>query len=264
MRSQTAGSTMASIGRNFVLGMATLGLNAVGISGVCHAQQRAVNFNGIGGIGSTVSVASLRIPEKAWQHFSKATSLIHRNRLAEADLETQKAIAIAPDFAAAHLLRANVQVREHSFLAATASVAEARRTSPDLQWSGVVLAGALNGLRRYQEARAALEALTGDEARSWQASYERARSAIGLHDTSEALRWSEAALAGAPADFTDALVVRANSLTLACRWSEAASQLVTYLQTEGSSLRRTEVLTALERDKNLARTDESRPITSRE
>ena len=264
MRGQTAGSTMVSMRRNIVLGIAILGLNSVGIRGVCQAQQRTVNFSGIGGIGSTVSVASLRIPEKAWQHFSKATSLIHRNRLAEADRETQKAIAIAPDFAAAHLLRADVQVREHSFLAATASVAEARRTEPNLQWSGVVLAGAYNGLRRYLDAQATLDALTGNEARSWQASYERARSAIGLHNTSEALRWSEAALAGAPAGFTDALVVRANSLTLACRWSEAASQLETYLQTEGSAPRRTEVLTALERDKNLARVEELQHIASRE
>jgi tetratricopeptide (TPR) repeat protein len=257
------GSTTGSIKANIAIGTLTLCLLGAVVCGASQGQARAVNYNGRGGVGSTVSVTSLRIPEKAWRHFEKARSLNERNRPAEADVESQKAIAIAPDFAAAHLLLASVQVQEHSFLAALANVAEARRIEPDPQWSGVLLASAYNGLRRYAEAEAALDALHGDEARSWQSSYERARAAIGLGDVSGALRWSETALAGAPANFADAMVVRANSLVIAGRWSDAASQLEAYVQARGQAARRPEVLAAIEEDRRRARDEELRRVASR-
>ena len=256
-------STMVSFRQNIAFSIAVLGLSAVMTSSACDAQQRAVNYNGLGGIGSTISVSSLRVPEKALRHFDKAKSFDQHSRLAEADAEAQKAIVIDPDFAAAHLLRASVQVKEHSFLAAISSVAEARRIEPDTQWSGVVLASAYNGLHRYAEAGDALEHLKGDEASSWQAAYERARSAIGLRDISAALRWSEAALSGAPADFADRLLVRANSLVLAGRWRDAASQLEAYLKTKGSAQRRPQVLAALAEENARAREEDLARIASR-
>ena len=264
MRGLNTSSDMPAMRQHPASRLAAIGLIVISCWSACGAQHRAMNFSGVGGIGTTVSVASLRIPEKAWRHLAKAASLVQQNRLIEADLESQKAITIAPDFAIAQLLRASVQVREGDFLAATVSVAEARRAKPDLQWSGVILASAYNGLQRYVEAQTALNALTGAEAVSWQASYERARSAIGLEDASGALHWSEAALAGAPAEFTDAMIVRANSLVLAGHWSDAAAQLEAYLQTDLSTHRRSEVLAALDGDRRLAHEEELRHLASRE
>ena len=90
-------SMTASIKTNITIGLAILSLCAGALCCTSDAQQRVVNYTGAGGIGPTVSVASLRIPDKAWRHFAKAKSLDQRNQIVEADVETEKAIAIDPD-----------------------------------------------------------------------------------------------------------------------------------------------------------------------
>lgn len=221
------------------------GLVAVVLCGALNAQQTAMTPIERADIGSTVSVMELRIPGKAWDHFEKAKKLAGHNRLAESDVESEKAIAIAPDFAAAYLLRGSAEIQEHNFAAALVSISEARRIEPEALWAGVLLAGAYNGLNRYIEAEAVLDALQGQEAQSWQFDYEHARAAIGLTDASAALRWSALAVDAAPDSFADALVVRANSLVLAGRWREAESYLEADLHAKGPQRHRPEVLAAL-------------------
>jgi tetratricopeptide (TPR) repeat protein len=231
--------------------------------GVADAQQVAERFRFPSGVGSTVSVATLRIPEKAWKHFEKAKDAAQHNRLAESDRETQKALVIAPDFAAAYLLRADSELRQHAYEAAIADVKQARRVEPDLMWSGIVLAGAYNGLRRYGDARLVLNGLHGPEAEAWQAAYERARTATGLNDLEGALHWSAVALDAAPEEFPDVLLVRTNAFLEAKRWSEAQAQMELYLQAKGPLDRRAEVMAMLDRVKRLAREDELQKLASR-
>jgi tetratricopeptide (TPR) repeat protein len=231
--------------------------------GLGHGQQMAERFNVPFGTGVTVSVATLRVPEKAWRHFAKAKEAAEHNRLQESDRETAKALAIAPDFASAYLLRADSEVREHSFEAAIANVKEARRVEPNLMWAGVVLAGAYNGLRQYEDARQVLLHVHGAESESWQAAHERARAAIGLNDIEGALHWSEIALGVAPESFPDARLVRTNALMLAHRWNEAQRQIEVYLLLKVPQERRVEVLAVLDIVKRRAREEELQQIASR-
>lgn len=231
--------------------------------GRAHGQQVAEHFRAPSGIGATVSVATLRIPQKAWKHFAKAKVAAERNLLAESDRETAKAIAIAPDFAAAYLLRASSEVKAHSFDAAIADVKEVRRIEPDLMWAGVVLAGAYNGLGRYEDSHHLLLGLHGSEAESWQVAHESARAAIGLNDVEGALHWSEIALNSAPDNFPDARLVRANAFILAHRWSEAQAQMELFLQSKMPQERRAEVLTVFNSVKRRARLQELEQVASR-
>lgn len=220
---------------------ATTGLSAIG----ARAQQVPQHFNVSPSAGATVSVATLRIPDKAWKHFAKAKTAAEHNRPDESGREIAQAIAIAPDFAAAYLLRADLQIKAHAFAEAIDSVAQARRSDPEIPLAGILLAGAYNGLRRYSEANLVLKNLHGAEAQSWQATYERARAATGLSDIDAALLWSTQALELAPEHFPDVYLVRANALMLAQRWTEAEVQLQTYLNSNGPILHRDEVSTAL-------------------
>jgi len=227
------------------------------------AQETPDHFHFPSGVGATVSVATLRVPEKAWKHFDKAQDALDHNRLAESDRETAKAIAIAPDFAAAYLLRADSELRANSYAAAVADVKEARRVEPDLMWSGIVLAGAYNGMRQYEDARLVLSRLHGPEAQSWQAAYERARTATGLNDVDGALHWSAVAVDSAPEKFLDVLLLRSNALVKAKRWTDAQTELELYLQLKGTVERRADVVATLERVKGLAREDELQKVASR-
>jgi tetratricopeptide (TPR) repeat protein len=189
----------------------------------------------------TVSVASLRIPQKAWAHFEKAKAAAERNRPAEAERESARALEIAPRFAEVYVFRATQQVRGHDFQAAIASAEAARQADPDATWASVVLAGAYNGMQRYDDALAALHAARPTEAETWQAKYEQARAEIGLRHVEEALRLSAEALDSAPETFADARLVRGNALLIAGRWGEAAAQMHLYLQSAAPQSHRAEV-----------------------
>ncbi len=189
----------------------------------------------------TVSVASLCIPQKAWTHFERAKTAAKRNRPAEAERESAKALEIAPRFAEVYLFRAAQQMRGHDFKAAVASAEAARKADPGAMLANVVLAGAYNGMQRYEDALTALNTARQAEADTWQAKYEQARAEIGLGHVDEALRLSAEAVYSAPEEFADVRLVRGNALLIAGRWGEAAAQMHLYLQSEGSQSHRAEV-----------------------
>ena len=194
---------------------------------------------------ATISVAALKIPASAWKHFEKARSLALKHRPAESEKESAKALAIAPAFAAAHVLQASQQLALQNFAGAIANVDEARKSEPGAQWSGLILAGAYNSLHRYSEALEVILSLDGAEAECWQAKYEHARAAIGLGDVDEALKWSSVAFEAAPRDFADAILVRANALMLAQHWTDASDKLSAYLAKPGAQPHRDQAQTAL-------------------
>ena len=211
------------------------------------SQQPAAKFSGDAGLGPTVSIASLRVPDKAWQHLAKAKALAEHNRPLEAETESRKALALAPNFTSAYLMCASAQVQEHHFELAIESVEGARRIEPDAMWARVLLASAYNGLKVYDKSLAVFSGMRGPEAETWQASYEHARAAIGLGDVSAAMHWSGVALATAPESYSDVHLLRANALTLAHHWSEAAEQMELYLKRRGATMHRAEVMAALEK-----------------
>lgn len=246
----------------FLLG-SMLGILVLGTGvGVAGAQELADRYHVPSQVGPTVSVATLRVPEKAWKHFDKAQEAEKHDNLAESDRETQKAIEIAPNFAAAHLLRATSMVRQRCFDAAIDNVREARRAEPNLKWAAVVLASAYNGLHRYTDAQFVLRGASGLEAESWQAYYEAARAATGLKDIEAALHASAQALALAPENFADARLVRTNALTVAHRWSEAEAEMEIYLS-KGVQAHRAEVLALREEVKRRERDEDLQKMASR-
>jgi len=203
----------------------------------------------------TVSVATLRIPEKAWMHFERAQDAMQANRTEQFDRETAKALEISPNFAEVYLLRAIHEVNGHQVEAAIADVERAQRAEPGAAWAGVILAGAYNSEHRWAEAVMTLENLHGAEVDTWQARYERTRAAIGSRDVEGALRWSEQAMAMAPANFAEVHLLRANALSLARRWPAAINEMETYLDAEPPQPRREAVLAMLEHARLLAQRD---------
>ena len=194
-----------------------------------------------------VSAKLLQIPPKAWHHFKEARAAIERNQPEIAEREVAKALVVAPRFAEVYLLRATQQLHAGQYQAALETIAAARGIDPDLPWSGVLAAGAHNGLHHYNDAIAELERTRGGEADSWQLDYEQARAETGLRDSAAALHWSELAVASAPVGCTEARLVRANALQLAGRHSEVVTELENYLAEDRQGTHHAEVLRALDR-----------------
>jgi tetratricopeptide (TPR) repeat protein len=239
-----------SVARGIVVaGWVLIWLGAVGVGAA--AGQGTERVAAPLGMLPTVSVASLRIPEKAWTHYERAQDALQANHLEEYERETAKALQIAPKFAAVYLLRATHELRVHHCDVAIADVLAAQRIEPGAAWSGVLLASAYNGTRRFDDAAVILKNLVGAEADTWQAKYEWTRAAIGRGDVEGALHWSEMALDMAPEGCAEVHLLRANALNLAQRWPAAIAELQTYLDS-GNPRHRAEVLVLLERTRSLA------------
>lgn len=228
-----------------------------GTAGIAAGQSVAMGMvpRMLPGALPTVSVTTLRIPEKAWTHFERALEAMQAKRMEEYERETAKALAIAPAFAELYLLRAIHEVSEHQFDAAIADVEQARRAEPGVSWAGVILASAYNGEHRWADAVVILDNLHGAEADTWQARYERTRSAIGGRDVEGALHWSEQVVLMAPANFAEVHLLRANALSLARRWPAAITEMETYLDAEQPQPHRAEVQAMIEHARLLAQSD---------
>jgi tetratricopeptide (TPR) repeat protein len=236
------------------LGWALLWAGLVGLAAGQSVEMRPVQHL-LPGALPTVSVATLRMPEKAWTHFERARDAMQANRTEEFERETAKALEVAPNFAAVYLLRAIHEVSGHQFDTAIADVEQAQRAEPGVAWAGVILAGAYNGAHRWADAVVVLENLQGAEADTWQAGYERARAAIGRRDAEGALHWSEQAVAMAPANYAEVHLLRAHALSLAGRWPAAIAEMETYLAT--AQPHRAEVLAMLEQARRLVPADDA-------
>ena len=193
-----------------------------------------------------VSARALLIPPKAWRFFENARSAVERGQPEIADRETARALALAPRFAEVYLLRAVEQLHAGRAEAAIENVAIARGIEADLPWSSVVVASALNQLRRYDQVLVELEHARGAEVLSWQFAYERARAETGRHNLAAALHWSELAVGAAPPGCTEARLVHANALHLAGRQTEVVAELEAYLAEDRQGRQHAEVQHALQ------------------
>ncbi len=181
----------------------------------------------------TVSVADLQIPAKAWEHFDRAQRAVDAGRVDVFERESELALQVAPGFAEIYVLRAAHQVNTGQNEAAIATIATARSVQARAPWSGIVMAGALTQLHRYDDALAELDGTTGPEADGWQWKFEKTRAEIGRRDVEGALRWSAALLLAAPPDCGNAHLLRMNALQMAGRTPEAATEMERYLALGG-------------------------------
>jgi tetratricopeptide (TPR) repeat protein len=199
---------------------------------------------------NTVSVASLRVPEKAREHFERARKALIDGADGDFEREITKALAMEPNFAEAWLIRSVHDVKVHQYDDALTHALEAQRIDPTLRGITIVRASACNGLHRFTEAESLLKSLPPAEAATWTAHYERSRALIGLGKTDEALEASALTLQSVPEDWLDnARLLRANALQLAHRYQEAMIQLQAYLDSPRPQPLRTRVLEVMQSDR---------------
>jgi tetratricopeptide (TPR) repeat protein len=181
-----------------------------------------------------VSVTDLRVPAKAWEHYIRAREATLNHNEQEFERETEAALRIEPNFAPLYVLRATHKIHLGHLEDGLEDALTARRIEPGVNWSGVAIASAYNGLHRYQDAFLILSATRAPESTTWQAAYEMARAAIGRGSVEDAIHWSAMTLKLAPPTCREAHILRGNSLMMAKRFGEAANELRIYLAAEGA------------------------------
>lgn len=197
-------------------------------------------------VSASVSVAELRFPREALDHYQKARDAFDAKRRDVFERETHAALAAAPTFAAVYVLRAFVEFREEHYEAVLATIATARSVQPELPYASVVLASALTQLHRYDEAAEELDRFHSLN-QNWQWEFERTRVELARKHVEEALQWSERTIEDAPSACTATHLLRINALQLAGRRPEAIAEMKNYLAASAHPPREQEVLNLLAR-----------------
>jgi len=160
----------------------------------------------------SVSVAELRIPEKAKDELKKANEAMAKGELAKADQHAVRALEIAPRYARAMTVRAVLMSNNHDFESALKMLDQADSIDPMFPLTKVVRASVLNALGRPQEAeKAAEQGLRLDG--SWQGHYELAHALTMQRHYEKALTEVNRAIATAPREFVGLALLHASVLS---------------------------------------------------
>lgn len=160
----------------------------------------------------TVSVANLRIPDKAKQNLHKAVQSLQHTDLNKASLYVAEALQEAPRFAEALTLQAVLQMARQDFRSALQTANHSAAIDPRLPMTQFVRASALNAMGDARQAQAAAEEGIRLDGYSWQGHFELAKSMMGQRNFRRALLEIDRIENVAPKDFAELFLLRATAM----------------------------------------------------
>lgn len=179
--------------------------------------------------GATVSVAEMRVPDKAKKEYEKAEQAFAKHKLDEAAAHCAKALAEAPSYARALTLSALLDLSTNKLLDAVQVGEQAIKADYGYGLAYVVLASAYNALQRYDDSLRTLERAMPLVPNSWQAHFEMAKSYLGKGDYQHSLESADRAERIAPPQYGPIHLVRAHALLGLKAYQEAVAELEKYV-----------------------------------
>ena len=182
------------------------------------------------GTQSTVSVAQLKVPEKARDAYNKARKDIEKQKLDDARKHVEEALKAFPKFSDALALRGILKLDGNDLAGATQDLEAAVQDDQNDAMAYMALGSAYNMQGRYQDAVRVLDHGVGLSPNAWQAYFEMGKSYLGQGDYKEALRQLNKAEDMAPKEYAPVHLVKAHALLGLHDYDEAVSELEAYLQ----------------------------------
>jgi tetratricopeptide (TPR) repeat protein len=183
----------------------------------------------------SVSVARLRVPNKAHEQLMKAAAAYKKNKVNDALHHVNAAIAIAPGgYPEALTFRASIELNLNRFDAAIDDLKQSLQSDPQFGLTYLEMGAVLNHLGRYDEALRNLERSERYDPASWRCAYEMSRSWLGKRDYPRTLEQiNRAASLGGDAMMGSTIhFVRAHALAGLNEYRLASVELEMYLSSE--------------------------------
>ncbi|ABF42616.1 TPR repeat protein [Candidatus Koribacter versatilis Ellin345] len=136
----------------------------------------------------TISVAELKVPDKAKHLLDKAQGALSKGHSDEAEKQVEEALQAAPDYAAALSFRAALKLTRNDTQSALDDLDHAVKADPNFAQAYMLLGAAFNQLGRYDEALRSLDRGSMYDPKSWQVSYEMSKAWMGKHDYVHAIQ----------------------------------------------------------------------------
>ena len=182
------------------------------------------------GNATSVSVAEMKIPDKARSYFHKAEQALQKARFEDAAREVQRALEIAPKYANALTLRAILRLDQQQTAAALDDLDSAMKADPNYALAYVVSGSAYNLQQRFELATRVLERGVALNPAAWQAYFELAKAQLGTREYQTALRNVNHAMLIGPKDYSPMHLVCAHAFLGLKQYDQAIPELEAFLE----------------------------------
>lgn len=182
---------------------------------------------------NTVSVAQMKIPEKARAELAKAQELSSKGKAEDAKKHLAKALEIAPDFAEALTLRAVMRLA-NDLPGAEADLQQAIKADGNYAMAYTVLGAALNAQGKFDQALNTLNRAISLAPMAWQNFYEMAKTYDATAKYQEGLKQVQKAFSLTGELFPPMLLLRAHCLMGVHQFGDAVADLEAFLKRDSS------------------------------
>ena len=213
------------------------------VSGLQEARER-VDLDGVdqqvtlkiadvaapaSGNAATVSVAEMRIPDKARKEFEKAQEAFGKQKMDDARARCAKALSLAPTYSRALTLSALFDLADNKLEEAAQKAEQAVKSDYGYSMGYIVLASVYNSLKRYDDSIRTLDRAIPLAPNSWQAYFEMSKAQLGKGDFQKALAAIDRAALSGPAEYMPVHLVRAHALLGLKAYQQAMAELEKYV-----------------------------------
>lgn len=183
----------------------------------------------------TVSVQQLKVPEKARNENKKAQEAMQKKDVDSAWKHVNKALTIAPGFAAGLTTRALLELDARKVDEAIADLETAVKNDAGYGLSFLVLGAAYNQMQHFDDAIRTLDHGVALMPNNWQGYFELGKAYLGKNDLSNAQKQLDRCAQRAPAEYAPLHLVRANLALSLKDYPAAMSELEAFLTREPNS-----------------------------
>jgi tetratricopeptide (TPR) repeat protein len=138
--------------------------------------------------GDTVSVAALRVPDKARDLFHKAQAAFQKEKLDEAWKFTEKALAVAPTYSEALTMRGILQIAKGDAAGGAQDLQAAIKSDSNYPLAYFAMGALQNIEGHFTDAQQTLEQGLRVQPTSWQGYFELSKSMLGQSNYRNALK----------------------------------------------------------------------------
>ncbi len=214
------------------LSQATDRVQLQGVEAMSNLTLPAPGGDTRAGDAHTVSVAQMKVPEKARDALKKAEKAMAKRDLEEASRQTEKALEIYPQYAQAYSMRGLLKMDAGDYPAAAIELEHAIELDVGYAMGFIILGSDYNQMQRFDDAVRVLDRGLALNPHSWQAQFEMGRAYLAKNDLAASLRYIDKAAVTGPKDYAPIHLVRANIMLAQKNYPEAMNELESFLQTD--------------------------------
>jgi tetratricopeptide (TPR) repeat protein len=181
------------------------------------------------GNATSVSIAEMKVPDKARSYLRKAEQALQKAKYDEAARGVERALEVAPDYANALTLRAILRLDQQQTAAALDDLDKAVKADPNYALAYVVTGSAYNLQQKYDLAMRVLERGIALNPTSWQAYFELAKAQLGAREYQTALRNINHAMLIGPKDYSPMHLVCAHAFLGLKQYDQAIPELEAFI-----------------------------------